>query len=119
MKIVLIVCFIFLGLRSNAQYNYSASDYTNGIDTLLKYTRFQFVGNMKSIDIKKIKFILLNMTEAEIRQMNIDSKYSCEVKQEDYFKLWNLYYVNLTRSSFNNYCWVCTFIMRIDGIISN
>ena len=130
MKVVLVSCFLTLlslcvsAQNSEAEYKvfygnseWSASDLIKGLDTLIKYTDFKFVKDLKNLDIRTVKATVLNLLPNDIKQVNIDAWYFCSVKNEDLFNLWNLYYNKINRKSFENYCVLMSFIMVMDGVL--
>lgn len=98
------------------QFNWSASDLVAALDTLIKYTDFKFVKDLKNSDIKSVKATILNLQPDALKQINIDGWYYCSTKHEDLFNLWNLYYKRIDRNGFENYCVIMMFLMKIDGI---
>lgn len=129
MKIFFASCFsviIFLNVSAQKteseykeyyrQFDWRASDLVSAMDTLIKYTDFKFVKNLKNSDMKSVKASILNLQPDAIKQINIDGWYFCSVKHEDLFNLWNLYYKKIDRKGFESYCVIMMFLMNIDGV---
>ena len=93
------------GIRTN----FSANDFIKTAE----FVNFNPQGLFR--DKKTLQQVLLRLSYNDLRQMSIDGWYhSKTIKHDDYFKLYNLNYNKISKSTWNKYCTYLIPIMAID-----
>lgn len=85
---------------------------------LIDFIKWKPVNKMKTYIIKDIKATFLLLSPDDIRQLNIDGIYYCSVKHDDMFQLWNLYYPEVSKETWDTYCKGFIGLLNFDGFIT-
>ncbi len=96
------------------QKEYTALLYSDALDSI----KFKPVNRLKGVSVKEIKAGILKLSSDDIRQLNITGNYYCSVKNEEMFRLWNLYYETVSKEMWKTHCKVYILIMDLDGVLS-
>ena len=62
-------------------------------------------------------FLQYNNNYAEVKQLNIEGWAVCEYEKIDNLQLYNYYYSDISRETYNLYCQEINALMLLDGII--
>lgn len=113
--------FLFAIVSMNAQSNHDDKYYKDGEYTLLSIVKtidksgFE-IQNLE-ISLKDFKKIILQFDDADIRQLNISSRYLCTEKHNDNFEIWNMFYKRISKSFYYDNCEQLIALMILDGTI--
>jgi hypothetical protein len=66
-----------------------------GVDLVRLIDEVNFKLSIIKVDMKTFKTAILQLSPEAYEQINIDSWYLCSTKHDDYFEIWNMYYMNI------------------------
>lgn len=90
---------------------WTASD----IADLMEKVKFKPISQeMQGVDLKYLKVVLLQLSNGQIEQMNRDAWYLGSTKHDDYYKIWNMLYANITKEFWDKNCKGLLCLMLID-----
>ena len=116
---ILIFQLAFMNLK--AQSNYTDKYYKDGEYSLLSIVKAidktGFELQNLEISLQDFKKIVLQLEDADIRQLNISSRYLCTEKHNDNFEIWNMFYKKITKSFYDENCEQLIALMILDGTI--
>ncbi len=118
MRKTILTLIISLGIVVSA---FSQNDEFNTADLQKIATKVEFVGakNLKNLSNDELMTFYSNI-EADrslIKQININSWVVCDQYKIDNFDIYNYYYKDITRETFNLHCQVLNALMLLDGTI--
>jgi len=71
--------------------------------------------NGAKISKEQFKLVLLKMSYQAYQQIDIDAWYLCSAKHEEYFRLWNYYYPDISKSYYDTHCKKLIALMLFDS----
>lgn len=100
---------------SGIEYNFSGNDFIKVIELV----NFAPQSSQLQHDAQLLKKVILNLDQADLRQMKITGNYySRTFKHDDYFELYNMYYKKLSKETWDKYCPYLLPLMDLDGVVN-
>lgn len=80
---------------------------------------FEFVNVMKGIPVKKIPWVFSQLSANVLKQVNINAWAICDYSKIDNLKIYNYFYKDINRNTYEKYCRELNALMEMDGIIKS
>ena len=114
------ILFIVLVLFTSCIFAQETDEFT-GLDLKKVAEKHEWkpAKQFKGVNSEKMDlfFLELNSDYALIKQININSWSVCYYQKTDNWELYNYYYEDITKATYNLYCKEFNALMLIDGVI--
>ncbi len=118
MKTKIILILLFGTLCLNNSYGQEFKDFT-GFDLMriVKSVDFKFVNRLKGLSIEKLPMVFNDLPSRVIKQINISAWVLCYNSERDNFEIYNYYYTDISRVTYDKYCKQLNALMIMDNVV--